>query len=94
MLRWIFTSWNSRIRYSAATLGLLSIACSGHASCPNSQRLATGAACHGDDLQCPYDVKVTECDGGTSTVESSCNCIDGVWSCPALGAPVCPKASR
>lgn len=93
MLR-VLTSRAGHIMWTLAVFGLISTACSGHATCPNRQRLTTGEACHGDDLQCPYDVKVAECDGGTSTVESSCNCLDGVWSCPVLSPPVCPKLSH
>ncbi len=73
-----------------ATVGALSSAdCSGRGSCPPHGQMVTGDTCHGDQLQCPYEVTITACDGTTSTVTSSCSCQNGHWACPDPGTANC-----
>ena len=73
-----------------ATVGALSSAnCSGRGSCPPHGQMVTGDTCHGDQLQCPYEVTITACDGTTSTVTSSCSCQNGQWACPDPGIANC-----
>lgn len=68
------------------------LSCSGHGTCPPHGKMVTGAACNGSDLQCPYDVVSTACDGTPLVVPSSCSCEGGKWLCPDPGAPDCSSA--
>ena len=68
------------------------LSCSGHGTCPPNGKMVTGAACNGSDLQCPYDVASTACDGTPLVVPSSCSCEGGKWVCPDPGTPDCSSA--
>ncbi len=89
----------SRIRniaesHSRVAIGaLLLMGCSGRGSCPPHGEMMTGATCHGDQLQCPYDVTITACDGTSQVITSSCSCNNGRWACPDPGTAVCNDAS-
>jgi|GEM_PF-3521458 len=72
-----------------ATGALLLCACTGQGTCPPNGRMINGASCRGQDLQCPYNVAITLCDGSTGTFKSSCSCENGSWVCPEAQAPVC-----
>ncbi len=50
--------------------------------CPSKSSIQNGASCSDDNLQCPFDVTQTACDGTVTTVSSSCICQSGAWSCP------------
>ena len=56
--------------------------CQDSNDCPAKEQIKPGASCGSSDMQCAYDVPQTACDGTKSTVESSCFCTDGKWSCP------------
>jgi len=78
------------VQLSSLTIATVMLfGCSGRGICPPHGQMITGAACHGDDLQCPYDVSLTTCDGTTQVVSSSCSCISGTWACPDPGKPNC-----
>ena len=64
-------------------------ACSGRGICPPHKQMVTGATCHGDELQCPYDVPVIACDGTTQVISSSCSCTSSKWVCPDPGKRDC-----
>lgn len=58
-----------------------------------------GLTCTSTDLQCPYTVTVTACDGTSSTVASSCTCTkdpgsngEAKWACADPGTE-CPDAA-
>ncbi len=79
----------NHLHYLAA-IGALGLAdCSGRGSCPPHGQMVTGATCHGDQLQCPYEVTVAACDGTSKVVASSCSCDNGKWTCPDPGKPEC-----
>jgi hypothetical protein len=73
----------------AAAGSLSTVDCSGHGSCPPHGRMLTGAVCHGEDLQCPYELTIGACDGTSRSIASSCSCKDGHWACPDPGTPQC-----
>lgn len=50
-------------------------------TCPSPTAIQNGAECTSTDLECPYDVPVTDCDGTVSTVASSCTCTQNQWVC-------------
>ncbi len=76
--------------YLLVALGALATAnCSGRGMCPPHGQMVTGATCYGEQLQCPYGVSITACDGTTSTIVSSCSCENGKWACPDPGTPDC-----
>lgn len=74
--------------------GALSVcACTGQGTCPPNGRMVNGGVCHGEDLQCPYNVAISLCDGSKSTFTSSCSCVKGAWVCPEAEAPTCTVLS-
>ena len=83
---------NAPLYFLVTLAALASANCSGRGSCPPHGEMATGATCHGEQLQCPYDVVITACDGTTSTITSSCSCENGQWACPDPGVPNCSDA--
>lgn len=87
-MRMIVSSY-SRIAVSALAL----MGCSGRGNCPPNGQMVTGATCHGDQLQCPYDVTITACDGTSQVIVTSCSCDSGHWACPDPGTAVCVDAS-
>ena len=89
MSNWSRDSRKSTLYVLAALGAFASTGCSGRASCPPHGQMVTGDACHGEQLQCPYDVTITACDGTTSAVTSSCSCQNGRWACPDPGTANC-----
>ena len=80
-------------RLSPLTIAtVIVLGCSGRGTCPPHGQMVTGDVCHGDDLQCPYEVSLTTCDGTTQVVSSSCSCVGGKWACPDPGKHNCSAA--
>jgi hypothetical protein len=69
----------------AAALLVMQSACNtGFADCPAKEDVKPDDSCKDDNLQCPYDLTgpATACDGTQATIETSCTCDKGHWSCP------------
>lgn len=84
---------NATLYFWVTVSALAATDCSGHGTCPSHGLMVTGASCHGDQLQCPYEVTITACDGTTSSIASSCSCESGQWVCPDPGTPDCSADS-
>jgi len=86
MTKWMFASAFAAIVAAAA--------CTEVGSCPPAESITPGAACSGDQLECPYTLQTASpaCDGTTvdGGIATSCVCTSGTWACPT---PVsCPAA--
>ena len=68
-----------------ASLMVMQNACNtGFADCPAKETIVAGGSCKDDNLQCPFDLTgpAAACDDTQATIETSCTCDKGHWSCP------------
>ena len=76
----------ARMALGVACLVVAVAACnSGAADCPAQASVQPGAPCTDDNVQCAYSLSSPSpaCDGTTTTLASSCVCVDKTWSCPS-----------